>query len=370
MKRIFATICLICMLLLSACGNSKNSGDAGIRANEAGSETAPVAQAENEAQHTEPADGYDELGGTWEVGGIYYKRNLVDIHDIPALEDLYDTTFLSFNEDGTFLYINLFFTSGTYIRLDDGNSFLLKTEREYRVDFKDGEAVEIESESSTKTSHIVSLKSDDENSLAFNEYDPITGKAKANDDPIIFVKSGQDSSFIGEEKISISVGGGKEDSSESAIASPAPAHIATAGEKNALSTAKSYLSFSAFSYSGLVEQLKFEGYSSSEAEYGADNCGVDWEQQALKMAKDYLDYTAFSYSGLVDQLEFEGFTHTQAQYGADNCGADWYEQAAKMAESYLEFSSFSKSQLTEQLEFEGFTSAQAEYGVGQVYRTD
>ena len=44
------------------------------------------------------------------------------------------------------------------------------------------------------------------------------------------------------------------------------------------------------------------------------------EQNAREMAADYLDYSAFSRSGLIDQLEFEGFTTTQAQYGANAVG--------------------------------------------------
>ena len=59
---------------------------------------------------------------------------------------------------------------------------------------------------------------------------------------------------------------------------------ATAGEKNALSSALSYLDFSAFSYSGLVKQLEFKGYTNEEAVYAADNCGADWNEQALKSA--------------------------------------------------------------------------------------
>lgn len=137
----------------------------------------------------------------------------------------------------------------------------------------------------------------------------------------------------------------------------------TMGEKNALASAKSYLAFSAFSYNGLIDQLEFEGYTTEEATFAADNCGADWNEQALESALSYLKFTAFSYEGLIEQLEFEEFTSEQATYGADNCGADWNEQAAKSAESYLDFSSFSKEGLIEQLEFEGFTYEQAVYGV-------
>ena len=95
---------------------------------------------------------------------------------------------------------------------------------------------------------------------------------------------------------------------------------ATTGEKNALDTAKSYLEYSAFSYDGLVDQLKYEGFSDSEAKYGADNCGADWNEQAARCAKSYMEYSSFSKSGLIDQLEYEGFTRTQAEYGASAVG--------------------------------------------------
>lgn len=90
----------------------------------------------------------------------------------------------------------------------------------------------------------------------------------------------------------------------------------TMGQKNALAKAKSYLNYSAFSYSGLIKQLEFEGYTTEEATYGADNCGADWDEQAAKKAKSYMDYSSFSKNGLIKQLEYEGFTKSQAEYGA------------------------------------------------------
>lgn len=140
---------------------------------------------------------------------------------------------------------------------------------------------------------------------------------------------------------------------------------ATVGQLNALRSASSYLRFSAFSYSGLVNQLKYEGYTLEEAQYAADSCGADWNEQAEKSARSYLEYTAFSYSGLIKQLEYEGFSTKEATYGVDRCGADWMEQAAKAAKSYLDYSGFSRSGLINQLEYEGFTHEQAVYGVEQ-----
>ena len=84
-------------------------------------------------------------------------------------------------------------------------------------------------------------------------------------------------------------------------------------------------------------------------------------------AKDYLRVMAFSRSGLIEQLEYEGYTNSEATYAVDNCGADWQEQAVKCARSYLNTMSFSRSGLIEQLEYEGFTSSQAQYAVDKVY---
>lgn len=139
----------------------------------------------------------------------------------------------------------------------------------------------------------------------------------------------------------------------------------TIGQKNAVASAKSYLSFSAFSKSGLVKQLEFEGYSTSEATYAVEQSGADWNEQALKSAKSYLSFSAFSEKGLIKQLEFEGYSSAEAKQAVERCGADWNEQAVKSAKSYLDFSSFSKKSLIKQLEYEGFTNKQATYGAEQ-----
>lgn len=94
----------------------------------------------------------------------------------------------------------------------------------------------------------------------------------------------------------------------------------TIGQNNALASAKSYLAFSAFSHSGLIKQLEYEGYSTEDATFAADNCGADWNEQAAKSAQSYLDYTSFSRQGLIDQLLYEGFTAEQAEYGVTAVG--------------------------------------------------
>ena len=75
-----------------------------------------------------------------------------------------------------------------------------------------------------------------------------------------------------------------------------------------------------FSHAGLVKQLEYEGYTTTEAVYAADNCGADWNEQAARSAKNYLDMLAFSRTGLIEQLEYEGFTHEQAVYGVEQNG--------------------------------------------------
>lgn len=94
----------------------------------------------------------------------------------------------------------------------------------------------------------------------------------------------------------------------------------TIGQQNALDKAHDYLEYSPFSYTGLIGQLEYEGYSTEDATFAADNCGADWNEQAAKKAQDYLDYSAFSRDGLIDQLEYEGFTPEQAEYGVSAVG--------------------------------------------------
>lgn len=94
----------------------------------------------------------------------------------------------------------------------------------------------------------------------------------------------------------------------------------TLSQKNAVAMAKEYLQYMPFSKSGLMDQLKFEGFNDNDATYAVSNIEVDWRGQAVKMAKDYLDYSSFSRSGLIDQLEFEGFSNADATYAVDEVG--------------------------------------------------
>ena len=98
------------------------------------------------------------------------------------------------------------------------------------------------------------------------------------------------------------------------------AQATTMNRTQAVRAAKDYLRVSAFSYTGLVKQLKYEGYSTSDAKYGASHSGANWMKQAVKSAKEYLRVSAFSFSGMVGQLKYEGYTHAQAVHGARAAG--------------------------------------------------
>ena len=94
----------------------------------------------------------------------------------------------------------------------------------------------------------------------------------------------------------------------------------TVGQRNAIEKALSYLNFAAFSKKGLVEQLKFEGFSTEDSSFAVNNIDVDWFEQAALKAENYLNFSAFSRKGLIDQLIFEGFTEEEAVYGVDQTG--------------------------------------------------
>lgn len=325
-KRVITILVLSAMAigLLCGCGNDPDPT----------TPTLPALQSSNAA--TTIAEGYDVLGGSWVVGGFYYeqynKQYLIDLSDNDALMDIYDSTYLTFYEGGTFVYLNMYNSRGKYIRQDDG-SFILKTDTVFTYEFTEEGLAEKVLEDSKKTSYIVSFL--DENTLLWNTLDPNTGKAKIDSDPLVFEREDVESEYIKDNKTALNNSSGDNSSSKKEESSEKPSKdystsqtpsnsnknnettTTTAGMRNALQSAKNYLSVIPFSYSGLIEQLEFEGYSNKEATYAADNCGADWFEQAVRSAKNYLELMPFSRSGLIEQLEFEGYTYEQAAYGVD-----------------------------------------------------
>lgn len=93
-----------------------------------------------------------------------------------------------------------------------------------------------------------------------------------------------------------------------------------AEQANATRAAQEYLTDQHFSRTGLIKQLKFEGYPTKAATTAVDSLHMDWNEQAALVARDYLQSQAFSKKSLTSQLEFDGFTSTQAQYGVAHSG--------------------------------------------------
>lgn len=94
----------------------------------------------------------------------------------------------------------------------------------------------------------------------------------------------------------------------------------TMGQQNAVSKAQSYLNLTGFSRTGLIDQLKFEGFSVEDATFGADNAGADWNAECAEKAQSYIDMTSFSRDGLAEQLAFEGFLPAEIEHGLTAVG--------------------------------------------------
>lgn len=101
----------------------------------------------------------------------------------------------------------------------------------------------------------------------------------------------------------------------------------TSIQKNAVRSAKSYLSMSSFSRKGLIRQLSSDagdGYPVADATIAVDSLDVDWNENAVHSAKQYLEMSGFSCKGLIQQLSStsgENYTVSQATYGAHQAGA-------------------------------------------------
>lgn len=91
-------------------------------------------------------------------------------------------------------------------------------------------------------------------------------------------------------------------------------------QENAIGKAESYLENQAFSRTGLIDQLVYEGFSKKVATFGVDHVDVNWKEQAALKAQSYLDNQSFSRKGLIEQLRYEGFTRSQAEYGVKKVG--------------------------------------------------
>ena len=138
--------------------------------------------------------------------------------------------------------------------------------------------------------------------------------------------------------------------------------------------ATEYMEYMSFSYKGLVVQLKFEGFTDEEAEFGAaelyggtsdpenEAYKAIENENALEQAKELLEDEGYSHSRLIKELEEKSYSNDASTYAADNCGADWNEEAVERGNQFIPFlESKTKSELIEQLQHDGFTYEEALY---------
>ena len=115
------------------------------------------------------------------------------------------------------------------------------------------------------------------------------------------------------------------------------------------------------SRSDMVAEIESYGFTTSQAEYGADNCGIDWllneanaylndnQPVSPNELSDYLYYTlGYSKEEILDILDY---------YNQDGGGV-WYYQAGQYAE-YLQGSVMTVADMMNALEGGGFTHDQA-----------
>jgi Host cell surface-exposed lipoprotein len=111
------------------------------------------------------------------------------------------------------------------------------------------------------------------------------------------------------------------------VATPTWADSLTGPQKNAVRSAKQYLSMQGFSRDGLIQQLSSDygsGYSVADATVAVDSLNIYWNKQAVRSAKQYLSMQGFSCKGLINQLSSSygsKYTVSQATYGARQAGA-------------------------------------------------
>lgn len=266
------------------------------------------------------------LEGGWTCVAAMVEGELVLFSDVPELSGLYDQ-YLSFYPDGSYTVLDAPGHEGVWAALGSqppegfDHSYLLSKQNDVTYSF-DGEDVTTNKTPNTGA-YLVYTRDDMPDTLAWIQ----TGSGN----PLLLFQreSGGDEQAAApvEGTPSQTPAGNNppptvptDNTPSQAPAGNPSGSVATMGERNALASARDYLEVMAFSYTGLIEQLEYEGYSHAEAVYGADHCGADWYEQAVRSAAEYLDVMSFSRSGLIEQLEFEGFTHDQAVYGVGQNG--------------------------------------------------
>lgn len=62
----------------------------------------------------------------------------------------------------------------------------------------------------------------------------------------------------------------------------------------------------------------YENFSRDQATYGTDAQNANWNEQAVRVANSYLRSMEFTRDELLSQLRYEGFSASEAEYGVNN----------------------------------------------------
>lgn len=329
-KRILATFLALCMTLsLISCGAANTTETSDVSNNNEASEES--VEQSNEIVESSMYESSSDA----ETPAIYPIAIESSLYDYAtSVPNVIYTT--PAEENG--LSGNPYFVTGVVTQIVNSEDsaygaryFIVENEygEVYFLDFIDSASIYTESTSAEVMETFKSLYSSDydntfpESNQVVTVYGLYNGYSNAVNAPIFYFglnENLQKQLLENPENEYVSNTVAEETSEQSSTAESDTTAEITMAQNNALKKAKEYLRIMAFSYSGLVKQLEYEGYTSSEATYAADNCGADWNEQAVKKAIDYLDTAAFSRSGLIDQLKYEGFTSEQAEYGVSAVG--------------------------------------------------
>ena len=91
----------------------------------------------------------------------------------------------------------------------------------------------------------------------------------------------------------------------------------TAAMQNAISAARSYLDYTAFSRSGLIQQSRIRGLRDRRRDLRRRLSEGRLERAGIQVREVLPRLHQFFSPGLIEQLQFEGFTYEQAAYGAN-----------------------------------------------------
>ena len=91
-------------------------------------------------------------------------------------------------------------------------------------------------------------------------------------------------------------------------------------------------------------------------------------ENAIESAEEYNKVLAYSKKGIIEKLKYEGFSEDIAECAVKSINANWKENCVKSAYSYLDLFSSSKKELIHQLDYDGFTPEEIDYAMDQIYK--